>query len=104
MINPKKFSGATSNDYKKVIDRSHPNKEMKHNGTRKQGTATSMDRFAPTKPSGYDGMGQPYAKSSDRSEKQTSMTHFEPTKHSKPGVPVEPKKWHKKGYDMTSPS
>lgn len=104
MKNPKSFSGATANDFKRVIDKSATGSgDLKHNGTRPWKGATSADHFKPTKKS-VTGTSDSLPGTA-RSEMQTSMTHFKPTPVSKPGVPADAKKWHRKGrYDMTSPS
>lgn len=112
--NPKDFQ-ATPWSHSGKVDKSGPSKPLKHNATRPHTPApTSMDHFKPTPKSGQGykafghtgtAMGEPYAKSSDRTEMKSGMEMPAKIKKSKPEVAVQPKKWHKKGkYDMTSPS
>jgi len=104
MKNPKTFM-ATPNSHFKPVDKSATGSgDLKHNATRPWKGATSMDHFKPVRKSGHDNIGNPYATAGDRDEMMTSMSHFKPTAHSMPMAPVQPKKWHKKGYAMTSPS
>jgi len=103
MKNPKDFSPTPAN-YFKVNDKSHPAKEMKHNDTRPWGGATSATHFKATKKSGHDNIGNMYATAGDRTEQMTSPSHFKKNEKSKPGVPVAPVKWHKRGYDLTLPT
>lgn len=102
MKNPTEFA-PTPYNYSKPIDKSHPAKEMKHNATRTS-SATPFSHFKPVGKSGHDGIGQPYAKASDRDEMKTSPTHFKPVGPSSPDAPRQVKKWHKRGYDMSLPT
>lgn len=104
MRNPKTFEATPMSRFK-VNDKSHTGSgDLKHNDTRTE-KMTPWNHSGKVEKSGYEGMGAPRAKASDRTEMKTSSTHFKPTPHSKPGVPAAPKKWHRKNkYDMTSPS
>jgi hypothetical protein len=105
MKNPKTFSGATPFSHFKPVDKSHTGtKDLVHNGTRTE-QKTPWTHSGKVEKSGYEGMGMPYAKSSDRTESMTPMSHFKKIDKSMPAVPVAAKKWHKKGkYDMTLPT
>lgn len=104
MRNPKDFDGGTSFGYKKVISKSHTGtKDLVHNGTRTE-QKTPWTHSGKVEKSGYEGMGTPYAKSSDRTESMTPVNHFKPNPKSMPAVPKPHKGWKKKGYSMDSPS
>ena len=103
MDNPKKFVGATSNSYSKVIDKSRTGDgNLKHNATRPWSGATSVNHYKPVKKSATGTSDN--LPGTARVETKTSFTHFKPVDKSNPGVPVVPKKWHRKGYSMQSPS
>ena len=103
MRNPTDFDGGTPFNYKKVIDKSHPAKEMKHNATRTS-QATSYNYSKPVGKSGHDNIGNPYATAGDRTEMLTPANHFKPVGPSSPDAPRQVKKWHKRGYDMSLPT
>ena len=108
-MNPKQFDGGTPYDYAEPIDTSGPSTELKHNATRLWRGATPFTHSKPTKKSGGDGIGNPPGMAGKRNSgdhnSATPFNHFQPTPHSLPqGPPVEPKKWTKKKYAMTSPS
>lgn len=94
MRNPKEFK-ATPFSHFKPVDKSHPAKDLKHNGTRTE-QMTPWSHSGKVEKSGYEGIGNPYSKPSDRTEMATPMSHFKPVKHSMPDVPRDAKKWHKK--------
>lgn len=101
MKNPTTFAPTPFNRFK-VNDKSHTGThELTHNGTRDE----QMTPWTHSGKVGKSATGRgELAHNGTRTEQKTSFTHFKPTPHSSPDVPVATKKWHKKGYDMTSPS
>jgi hypothetical protein len=99
MRNPKKFSGATPFNYSKPTDFSHTGQgNLDEIGAKEWDGPTPYSHAEPTKKSGHDGIGKPYATGADREEKQTPHTYFKSNKttyaddaKSKPVT-----KWHQK--------
>lgn len=97
------------------VDKSGPDKNLSAHG-RKEGKATGMEMQGPTPKSGSgykalghmgnEGIGNPMAMSSDRSEMKANMSMSKPSRIEKSAtmVPKNPVKWHKKGYDMSVPA
>src|SRR6267142_6555236 len=98
MKNVHAFTGATSWDHKGLNDKSGPNKNLSAHGRPTEVKPTSMDHFKPTPRSGegyaalgHTGtqMGEPYAMSSDRSEKPV-LSKAGKNDKSEPKPPAEP--------------
>lgn len=110
MRNPKDFQ-ATPYTRFQPTDKSHTGtKELQHNGTRKEKMtspthykATPADEAinaipASTKTHPKLAVRMPMSSGYVGDGKQMA------TSHSKPEVPVQPKKWHRKGYSLTLPT
>jgi hypothetical protein len=109
MKNPKTWSGPTSWNHKALNDKSGPDKNLSAHGRPTNVSATPMSHFkvVPKSGEGHPGlgnkstiMGEPKMMSSDRSEMPISAKAGKVDK-SATMVPSEPKKWHKKGYNMS---
>lgn len=108
-MNPKDFQ-ATPWSHNGKIDKSGPNKNLSAHGRPNIVPATPIDHFKAVPFSGeghkalgqtaHQGIGNPYAMSSDRSEKNSGFSKPSTIAKSKPEVPSDPVKWHKK-YDMS---
>lgn len=109
-----KFSGATPYNYSKVVDRSHPDKDLVHNGTRKE-RKTSPTHFKPTpadeairaipaktKSHNLDSKSAPAPVSYGNDQMIPQAKSGE--KNLSPATDALPKKWHKQGYSMELPS
>lgn len=98
MKNPKDFQATPVSRWQPIDKSATGSGDLKHNGTRTE-KKTSPTHFKTTDKSST-GRGE-LAHNATRKSVQTPVNHFKPTPHSAPGVPVAPKKWHKK-YSLDS--